>query len=157
MIISKKVLRNVTLTAHPLGCRQYVQNQIDWVREHARKTNDALYRPVTSDALPKRVLILGGSTGYGLSTRIVTAFAGGADTINVSFEREPSETKTATPGWYNTMAFEKKAKEAGLAAESVFGDAFSDETKARTATLIRKTLQKVDLVEIGRASCRERV
>ena len=152
MIISKKVLRNVTLTAHPLGCRQYVQDQIDWVQEHASQTGNPLYKPVEPKNFPKRVLILGGSTGYGLSTRVVTAFAGGADTINVSFEREPSETKTATPGWYNTMAFEKKAKEAGLAAESIFGDAFSDETKARTATLIRKTLQKVDLVVYSLAS-----
>ncbi|MDD4574596.1 MAG: bifunctional NADH-specific enoyl-ACP reductase/trans-2-enoyl-CoA reductase, partial [Sphaerochaeta sp.] len=152
MIISKKVLRNVTLTAHPLGCRQYVQDQIDWVQEHASQTGNPLYKPVEPKTFPKRVLILGGSTGYGLSTRVVTAFAGCSDTINVSFEREPSETKTATPGWYNTMAFEKKAKEAGLAAESIFGDAFSDETKARTATLIRKTLRKVDLVVYSLAS-----
>ncbi len=152
MIITKKVMRNVSLTAHPLGCRQYVQDQIDWVKEHATKTDHPLYKPVTPDSIPKRVLVLGGSTGYGLSSRIVAAFAGGADTLNVSFERAPSETKTATPGWYNTTAFETMAKEAGLKAESVFGDAFSNQTKERTAQKIRETLKQVDLVIYSLAS-----
>ena len=129
---------------------QYVQNQIDWVREHARKTT-TLSTARHLRCTPKRYL-------YSEDRRLRSLhphshrFRWRSDTINVSFEREPSETKTATPGWYNTMAFEKKAKEAGLAAESVFGDAFSDETKAKTATLIRKTLQKVDLVVYSLAS-----
>lgn len=152
MIITKKVLRNVSLTAHPLGCRQYVQDQIEWVKEHAKQTSNPLYSPVTPQSFPKRVLVLGGSTGYGLSSRIVSAFAGGAHTINVSFEREPSGTKTATPGWYNTMAFEAEAKKAGLKAESVFGDAFSNETKKKTADLIRESLQMVDLIIYSLAS-----
>ncbi len=152
MIITKKVMRNVSLTAHPLGCRQYVQDQIDWVKEHAEQTDNTLYRAVTPETFPKRVLVLGGSTGYGLSTRIVAAFAGGADTINVSFERAPSATKTATPGWYNTTAFEARAKEAGLRAESVFGDAFSNETKEKTAKKIMETLKQVDLVIYSLAS-----
>lgn len=152
MIITKKVLRNVSLTAHPLGCRQYVLDQIDWVRQHALQANNSLYAPVEKKLFPKRVLVLGGSTGYGLSSRIVSAFGGGADTLNVSFEREPSETKTATPGWYNTTAFEAEARKAGLKAESVFGDAFSNETKALTAALIKKTLGQVDLVIYSLAS-----
>lgn len=102
--------------------------------------------------LPKRVLVLGGSTGYGLSSRIVAAFAGKADTINVSFEREPSETKTATPGWYNTVAFEAEAKRAGLKAESIYGDAFSDATKEKTGNLIKELLGQVDLVIYSLAS-----
>ncbi len=152
MIITKKVLRNVSLTAHPLGCRQYVQDQIDWVQAHAKQVDNPLYKPVTPNSLPRRVLILGGSTGYGLSSRVVSAFAGGADTINVSFERAPSETKTATPGWYNTTAFEAKARAAGLKAESVFGDAFSNEIKEKTAQKIRETLTQVDLVIYSLAS-----
>lgn len=152
MIITKKVLRNVSLTAHPLGCRQYVLDQIDWVRQHALQANNSLYAPVEKKLFPKRVLVLGGSTGYGLSSRIVSAFGGGADTLNVSFEREPSETKTATPGWYNTTAFEAEARKAGLKAESVFGDAFSNETKALTSELIKKTLGQVDLVIYSLAS-----
>jgi len=129
-----------------------VQDQIDWVKEHAKQASNPLYKPVTPNSFPKRVLVLGGSTGYGLSSRIVSAFAGGADTINVSFERAPSETKTATPGWYNTTAFETIAKEAGLKADSVFGDAFSNETKEKTAQKIRETLKQVDLVIYSLAS-----
>ncbi|HKM06356.1 MAG TPA: bifunctional NADH-specific enoyl-ACP reductase/trans-2-enoyl-CoA reductase, partial [Sphaerochaeta sp.] len=152
MIITKKVLRNVSLTAHPLGCRQYVEDQIDWVNKHAKQTSNPLYKAVKPNSFPKRVLVLGGSTGYGLSSRIVSAFAGGSDTINVSFEREPSETKTATPGWYNTTSFEARAKKAGLKAESFFGDAFSNDTKEKTAALIRATLKQVDLVIYSLAS-----
>ncbi|MFA7129992.1 MAG: enoyl-ACP reductase FabV [Sphaerochaeta sp.] len=148
MIITKKVLRNVSLTAHPLGCRQYVQDQIDWVKQ----TKDGRYQTSDNLMLPKRVLVLGGSTGYGLSSRIVAAFAGKADTINVSFEREPSETKTATPGWYNTVAFEAEAKKAGLKAESIYGDAFSDATKEKTGNLIKELLGQVDLVIYSLAS-----
>lgn len=152
MIITKKVMRNVSLTAHPLGCRQYVQDQIDWVKGHAIESDNPLYQPVAPGSFPKRVLVLGGSTGYGLSSRIVAAFAGGADTLNVSFEREPSETKTATPGWYNTTAFETMARKAGMQADSVFGDAFSNQTKERTAQKIRETLKQVDLVIYSLAS-----
>ncbi len=152
MIITKKVLRNVSLTAHPLGCRQYVQDQIDWVKSCAKLTSCPPYRAIVPSSFPKRVLVLGGSTGYGLASRIVSAFAGGAETINVSFEREPSATKTATPGWYNTMAFEHEAKKAGLQAHSVFGDAFSNETKERTAQKIKETLKQVDLVIYSLAS-----
>jgi enoyl-[acyl-carrier protein] reductase/trans-2-enoyl-CoA reductase (NAD+) len=152
VIITKKVLRNVSLTAHPAGCAQYVQDQIDWVKAHAQTCVDSRYQKCDSLKIPHRILILGGSTGYGLSSRIVGAFGSKADTINVSFEREPSQTKTATPGWYNTMAFEKKAKAEGLKAESVFGDAFSDETKQKTGELIKTLLGQVDLVIYSLAS-----
>ena len=91
MVITKKVLRNVSLTAHPLGCRRHVEDQIVWVKN----PKGSLYSPVP-EKMPARVLVIGGSTGYGLSSRIVAAFGGGADTINVSFEREPGEKKTAT-------------------------------------------------------------
>jgi enoyl-[acyl-carrier protein] reductase/trans-2-enoyl-CoA reductase (NAD+) len=152
VIITKKVLRNVSLTAHPTGCAQYVQDQIDWVKEYAHQTIDSHYQKIEGSKIPHRILVLGGSTGYGLSSRIVGAFGSGCDTINVSFEREPSENKTATPGWYNTMAFEKKAKEAGLKAESVFGDAFCEETKKKTADLIKSLFGQVDLVIYSLAS-----
>lgn len=152
MIITKKVLRNVSLTAHPLGCRASVLEQIAWVQKHAQQSKDPLYKSAQKERFPQRVLILGGSTGYGLSSRIVSAFAGGSDTINVSFEREPSETKTATPGWYNTMVFEEEARKKGFKAESIFGDAFSHETKEKTAQKIRETLGQVDLVIYSLAS-----
>ena len=147
MVITKKVLRNVSLSAHPQGCRRSVEEQIAWVRN----TKDAKYKKPTT-LMPKRVLVVGGSTGYGLSSRIVAAFGGGADTINVSFEREPSEKKTATPGWYNTRVFEEHAHNAGLKALSVFGDAFSTEIKEATANLIKEELGQVDLIVYSLAS-----
>ncbi len=147
MVITKKVLRNVSLSAHPLGCRRYVEDQITWVQN----PKDAKYTTAIAQ-LPKRVLVIGGSTGYGLSSRIVAAFGGGADTINVSFEREPSERKTATPGWYNTKVFEEHAQKKGLKAFSVFGDAFSDEIKEETAALIASQLGQVDLIVYSLAS-----
>jgi enoyl-[acyl-carrier protein] reductase/trans-2-enoyl-CoA reductase (NAD+) len=152
VIITKKVLRNVSLTAHPEGCVRYVRQQIEWVRAHAHDRPDSRYRSMDGLSLPRRVLVLGGSTGYGLSSRIVSAFGSGSDTINVSFERAPSETKTATPGWYDTMAFEREARKEGLKAESVFGDAFGVETKEKTASLVRKLFGQIDLVVYSLAS-----
>lgn len=152
MIITKKVMRNVSLTAHPTGCKRYVQQQIDWVKHQATSGEDTRYPKPVESALPRRVLVIGGSTGYGLSSRIVAAYTGGADTINVSFEREPAEKKTATPGWYNTMAFEQQAKKDGMKACSVFGDAFSTSIKEETARKIREELGQVDLVIYSLAS-----
>lgn len=153
MVITPKILRNVCLTAHPAGCAQSVKADIAWVQKQAlHGAADGLYTGIDPHKLPKKVLIIGGSTGYGLSSRIVAAFAGGADTINVSFEREATEKKTATPGWYNTKAFEKEAHAVGLQAESVFGDAFSFEIKEQTARLIAEKLGKVDLVIYSLAS-----
>jgi len=145
MIITSKILHNVSLTAHPQGCARHTLDQIDWVRSLSQHLPSA-------SLLPKRVLVLGGSTGYGLSSRIVTAFAGHAATLNVSFEREPSENKTATPGWYNTLAFEQEAAKEGLVAASVFGDAFSQEIKARVASRIKDLMGQVDLVVYSLAS-----
>lgn len=147
MVITRKVLRNVSLTAHPEGCRRSVEDQIAWVKN----PKGSSYSPAP-DRMPARVLVIGGSTGYGLSSRIVAAFAGGADTINVSFEREPGEKRTATPGWYNTKVFEEHARKSNLKAFSVFGDAFSDEVKEKTADLVEKEFGQVDLIVYSLAS-----
>lgn len=147
MVITRKVLRNVSLTAHPLGCRRHVEDQIAWVKN----PKGSLYSPAPN-RMPARVLVIGGSTGYGLSSRIVAAFGGGADTINVSFEREPGEKKTATPGWYNTKVFEEHARKSNLRAFSVFGDAFSDEVKKETADLIEEQFGQIDLIVYSLAS-----
>ena len=152
MIITKKVMRNVSLTAHPAGCKRYVQQQIAWVKNQAQTGEDTRYPNPIEELLPKRVLVIGGSTGYGLSSRIVAAYTGGADTINVSFEREPAEKKTATPGWYNTMAFEQQAQKDGMKASSIFGDAFSTAIKEETAKRIKEELGQVDLVIYSLAS-----
>ncbi|MGD1833038.1 MAG: enoyl-ACP reductase FabV [Sphaerochaetaceae bacterium] len=144
MIIRQKIMRNVSLTAHPQGCAQYVKDQIAFLE--SKKTG------VKTDSLPKRVLVIGGSTGYGLSSRIVPTILAQAKTVNVSFEREPTEKKTATPGYYMTGAFEKEAGKRGLYAESIYGDAFSKEVKEACADLIEKDLQQVDLIIYSLAS-----
>ncbi len=142
MIIKPKTRGFICTTAHPVGCAAHVQEQIQYVSEKA---------PIAG---PKNVLILGASTGYGLSTRIAAAFGSGAKTIGVFFEKPPTENHTASAGWYNTAAFEKAAQDAGLYAKSINGDAFSDEIKKETLALIQKDLGKIDLVVYSLASPR---
>jgi enoyl-[acyl-carrier protein] reductase/trans-2-enoyl-CoA reductase (NAD+) len=120
-----------------------VQQQIDYVRSKGSLSD-----------MPKRVLVIGSSTGYGLASRIVPAFAGGAATIGVFFERPSENGKPASAGWYNSCAFENAAKTAGLYAKSINGDAFSDEIKAKTVELIKKDLGTVDLIIYSLASPR---
>lgn len=130
----------ICLTAHPDGCAQNVKNQIEYVKSKG-KINGA-----------KKVLVIGASTGFGLASRITSAFACDAATIGVFFEKEPAPGKTATPGWYNTAAFEDEASKAGLYAKSINGDAFSNEIKEQTIELIKKDLGQVDLVIYSLAS-----
>ncbi len=141
MIIEPKIRGFICTTAHPTGCATNVQRQIDHV--------------TIKGAIPsarKRVLVLGCSTGYGLASRIVTTFGSDADTIGVSFEREPGETKPASAGWYNNRAFENRAKAAGRKAITIEGDAFSDAVKAETIEAIKANLGQVDLIVYSLAS-----
>ncbi|WNM18310.1 enoyl-ACP reductase FabV [Flavobacterium capsici] len=140
MIIEPRMRGFICLTAHPVGCAQNVKNQIEYVKSKG-KIDGA-----------KKVLVIGASTGFGLASRITSAFGCDASTIGVFFEKEPSEGKTATPGWYNTAAFETEAHNAGLYAKSINGDAFSDEIKNQTIELIKKDLGQVDLVIYSLAS-----
>jgi enoyl-[acyl-carrier protein] reductase/trans-2-enoyl-CoA reductase (NAD+) len=142
MVITQKIMRNVSLTAHPLGCNEYIKDQLAFLEG----------KEFDSKNFPKRVLVIGGSTGYGLSSRIVPSILAGSKTINISFEREPSERKTATPGYYMTKAFEKVAESRGLYAKSLFGDAFSQEVKKDCADLIAQDLGQVDLIIYSLAS-----
>src|SRR5205085_8301510 len=103
---------------------------------------------------PKNVLVIGASTGYGLASRIAATFGTGAKTIGVFYEKEADERRTASPGWYNTAAFEKFAHQDGLYAKSINGDAFSNAIKESTANLIRKDLGKIDLIIYSLASPR---
>ena len=130
----------ICLTAHPVGCAQNVKNQIEYVKSKG-KIDGA-----------KKVLVIGASTGFGLASRITSAFGCDAATIGVFFEKEPSEGKTATPGYYNSAAFEMEAEKAGLYAKSINGDAFSNEVKQQTIDLIKKDLGQVDLVIYSLAS-----
>lgn len=134
MIIKPKIRGFICTTAHPEGCAESVRRQIAAVQ--ARK-------PVAG---AKKVLVIGASTGYGLASRIAAAFGMGADTIGLFFERPATDDRTATAGWYNTAAFEKAAREAGLVAESLNGDAFSQAIKEEAVRLVREKLGKVDMV-----------
>ena len=143
MIIRPKVRGFVCVTAHPTGCETHVKEQIDYVRQHG-KINDG----------PKRVLVIGASTGFGLATRIVSAFGCGADTVGVFFERPAGNGRPATTGYYNSIAVDKLARKEGLFAKSINGDAFSDEIKTETIEAIQKNLKTVDMVVYSLASPR---
>jgi enoyl-[acyl-carrier protein] reductase/trans-2-enoyl-CoA reductase (NAD+) len=142
MVIQPKVRGFICTTAHPVGCARHVEQQIEYVKSQGKVNG------------PKKVLVIGASTGYGLASRIVAAFGCEAATIGVFFEKPASDTRTATAGWYNTAAFEKAAREAGLYAKSINGDAFSDEIKQQTIDLIKQDLGQVDMVVYSLASPR---
>lgn len=142
MIVEPKIRGFICTTAHPAGCARNVEEQVEYVKSRARFSG------------PKRVLVIGSSTGYGLATRIAAAFGGGADTIGVAFERPASKTRTATAGWYNTAAFQELARRDGLAAKSIMGDAFSPEIKRKTAELIKNGFGQADLVVYSLAAPR---
>ena len=134
MIIKPRVRGFMCITAHPAGCAANVKDQIHYIQS---------LPPIDG---PKRVLVIGSSTGYGLAARIAAAFGGGAATLGVFFEKPGNEKKTATAGWYNSAAFHASAKGAGLYAKSINGDAFSDSVKQRAIEAIQADLGQVDLV-----------
>ncbi|MDQ0046890.1 enoyl-[acyl-carrier protein] reductase/trans-2-enoyl-CoA reductase (NAD+) [Paenibacillus polymyxa] len=142
MIIKPRTRGFICTTAHPVGCAQHVQEQIDYVQA----------RPAIQG--PRNVLVIGASAGYGLASRITAAFGARANTIGVYRPSSATATRTASAGWYNSAAFEKAAQEAGLKSLSVTGDAFSDEVKAKTVEAIREELGQVDLVVYSVASGR---
>lgn len=143
MIITPKIRGFICTTAHPDGCEAHVREQIAYVKAKPGLTN-----------APKRVLVIGSSTGYGLASRIAAAFGGGAATVGVFFEKEGTDKKTASAGWYNSAAFETAAGEAGLYARSFNGDAFSNEMKQAVIEAIRADLGTVDMVIYSLASPR---
>jgi len=143
MILRPKVRGFVCVTAHPVGCAAHVQEQIDYIRRQGPLKNG-----------PKRALVVGASTGYGLASRITAAFGSGAATLGVFYDRPSEEDRPATPGWYNTIAFERAAKGAGLYAQSLNGDAFSEAIKQQALALIRSGMGPVDLVVYSVASPR---
>nr|AOO54585.1 trans-2-enoyl-CoA reductase [uncultured bacterium] len=143
MIIKPRVRGFLCTTTHPVGCDANVKRQIDYVNAKGAIING-----------PKRVLVIGASTGYGLASRITAAFGCGAATLGIFFEKEGSETKPGTAGWYNSAAFHKYAHGAGLYAKSINGDAFSDEIKRKAIDTIKADLGQVDLVVYSLASPR---
>jgi enoyl-[acyl-carrier protein] reductase/trans-2-enoyl-CoA reductase (NAD+) len=143
MIIKPKVRGFICITAHPRGCAANVQSQIDYVKSKG---------PLTG--MPRRVLVIGASTGYGLASRITAAFGGDAATLGIFFEKPAEEDRTGSAGWYNSAAFEDAAHAAGLYAKSINGDAFSDEVKRRAIELIKADLGQIDAVIYSLASPR---
>ncbi len=143
MIIRPKTRGFVCITAHPQGCAAHVQEQIDTVLRRG---------PIAGG--PKKVLVIGASTGFGLASRIAAAFGSGAATFGVFFDRPSEEDRTATAGWYNTAAFHTAAHKAGLYAQSINGDAFSDDIKRQTLEAIKRDLGQVDLIVYSLASPR---
>jgi enoyl-[acyl-carrier protein] reductase/trans-2-enoyl-CoA reductase (NAD+) len=140
MIIEPRMRGFICLTSHPKGCEQNVKNQIEYIKSKG---------PIAG---AKKVLVIGASTGFGLASRITSAFGSDAATIGVFFEKPAVEGKTASPGWYNSAAFEKEAQQAGLYAKSINGDAFSKEVKQQTIDMIKADLGQVDLVIYSLAS-----
>lgn len=140
MIIEPRMRGFICLTSHPKGCAQNVKNQINFIKSKGEISG------------PKKVLVIGASTGFGLASRITSAFGSNAATIGVFFEKPASEGKTASPGWYNSAAFENEAHQAGLYAKSINGDAFSKEIKQQTIDLIKADLGQIDLVIYSLAS-----
>ena len=143
MIIKPRVRGFLCITTHPLGCEANVRSQIDYVKAQGPIENG-----------PKRVLVIGASTGYGLASRITAAFGAGASTLGIFFEKEGTEKKPGTAGWYNSAAFHKFAEGEGLYAKSINGDAFSDEIKQKTIETIKADLGQVDLVVYSLAAPR---
>ena len=140
MKIEPRMRGFICLTAHPAGSAKNVKNQIEYVQ--SKGTIDGA----------KRVLVIGASTGFGLASRITSAFGCNAATIGVFFEKPPTEGRTASPGWYNSAAFENEAAQAGLYAKSINGDAFSKEVKQQTIDLIKADLGQIDLIIYSLAS-----
>jgi len=143
MIIQPKVRGFICTNAHPAGCAQNIQEQIDYVKAQA---------PLTEG--PKKVLVIGASTGYGMASRINAAFGSGAATLGVFFEKPATDKRTGSAGFYNSAAFESAAKEAGLYSKSINGDAFSNEIKQKVIDTIKADMQEVDLVVYSLASPR---
>jgi len=134
MIIKPRVRGFMCITTHPTGCDANINKQIKYV-----KSNGAI------DNGPKKVLVIGASTGYGLASRITAAFGSGAATLGIFYEKEGTDSRPGSAGWYNSAAFHKYADAEGLYAKSINGDAFSDEIKQKTIDTIKQEMGQIDL------------
>lgn len=142
MVVEPKVKGFICTTAHPKGCEESVRRQIECTKKHGQVEG------------PKKVLVIGSSTGYGLASRIAVTYGYGADTIGVAFERESNGKRTATAGWYNTKAFEKMAEEDGYYARSFNGDGFSRQMKKDVIACIKEQFGQVDMIIYSMAAPR---
>ncbi|MBZ9611120.1 enoyl-ACP reductase FabV [Rheinheimera maricola] len=145
MVIQPKIRGFICTNAHPVGCAEHIKEQMEYVKKCGPVANG-----------PKNVLVIGASTGYGLASRITAAFGSGANTLGIFFEKEPSDSKTGSAGWYNTAAFEQAANAAGLWNKHINGDAFTDELKSQAIDIIRSEMGKIDLVVYSLAAPRRK-
>lgn len=143
MIIKPKVRGFICINAHPAGCAANVEEQIAFTKAKGDVVDG-----------PKNVLVIGCSTGYGLASRITAAFGSGANTLGICFEKPSTDRKTGSAGYYNTAAFDQEARKAGLYSETINGDAFSDEIKQKTLSMLKDGMGKIDLVVYSLASPR---
>ncbi|TCI03960.1 trans-2-enoyl-CoA reductase family protein [Corallincola luteus] len=143
MVIKPKIRGFICTNSHPAGCAANVQEQIAFTKAQGAIANG-----------PKKVLVIGASTGYGMASRITAAFGCGAATLGIFFEKPGTVKRTASAGWYNSAAFQSAADEAGLYSKNINGDAFSDEIKQKTIEVIKQDLGQVDMVVYSLASPR---
>ena len=141
MLVRPRVRGFICTTAHPVGCAANVDEQVRYVQGCS---------PLVKG--PKSVLVIGCSGGFGLPSRIAAAFGASAPTLGISLEKPPTESKTASAGWYNNLAFERAAEAQGLWAHTLDGDAFSDEMKSRAIEIAREHMPPIDLVVYSLAS-----
>jgi len=139
MIIKPMVRNNICLNAHPAGCAKVVERQIEYARSNLKKDGNS------QGNLPKLVLVVGCSNGYGLASRICAGFGYGSATVGLSFENEPTEKRLGTPGYYNNEAFDKEAAKNGLVSITLNGDAFSDEMKVKTAEAVKQAASRAGI------------
>ena len=141
MIIEPKLKGSLALTSHPLGAYEFVKRQIDYVKKQEKYTG------------PKKVLIIGSSSGYGLASRISLAFGASADTIGVAFEKGVEGKRVGSAGWWNTIAVSEEIRKEGLIAKNFMGDAFSNEMKNDVIKYIKEEFGgKIDLLVYSLAS-----
>lgn len=143
MVIKPKIRGFICTNAHPVGCAAHVQEQIDYVKAKGKIANG-----------PKNVLVIGSSTGYGLASRVTAAFGCGANTLGIFFEKPPTDRRTGSAGYYNSVALQAEARKAGLYAGSINGDAFSDEVKEQAIGMLKEHMGPLDLVVYSLASPR---
>ena len=134
MIIKPSIRGNIFTNSHPIGCQHYVEGLIKEAKT------------LPSFQGPKKVLIIGGSSGYGLSTRVTLAVNAKADTINVSFESRPKADRTGSAGWWNNIYFQKALAGTNNIHKDFVGDAFSQDMKQQVKDYIKKTFGKLDLI-----------
>ena len=134
-IVKPRIRGFICTNAHPVGCQTNVQNQIGEIKHGIPHKETGM-----------NALVIGASTGYGLASRIALTWAYGAKTLGLLYERPADSRRTATAGYYNTVALHQQAAADGFYADSLNGDAFSNEMKAEAINRIKADFGKIDVL-----------